>query len=108
MFPFTPMLSNKTTLEDVIGNMGGPSFWVETKLDGERMILHKRRNEYKWFSRKTKDYTDLYGGDSEKGCLAVHIHGLFDAGINKLSFRCEWMRISDMVSFFCLTIICMK
>lgn len=32
-------------------------FIMEEKLDGERIQLHKRGEEYRYYSRKDKDYT---------------------------------------------------
>jgi DNA ligase-4 len=31
--------------------MGGKTFWIEEKLDGERIQLHKRGREFRFFSR---------------------------------------------------------
>lgn len=33
---------------------------VEEKLDGERIQIHKSGDQFKYFSRKNKDYTYLY------------------------------------------------
>jgi DNA ligase-4 len=54
--------------------MGGKTFWIEEKLDGERIQLHKQGRNFRFFSRsfssllsslmvvrKAKDYTYLYG-----------------------------------------------
>lgn len=32
--------------------MAGKQFFIETKFDGERMLLHKQKGEYKYFSRR--------------------------------------------------------
>ena len=50
---FTPMLCKRPAvrLEDTIRDMEGRAFIVEEKLDGERMQLHKRGNEYFYCSR---------------------------------------------------------
>ncbi|KAF8202540.1 DNA ligase IV [Pholiota molesta] len=45
----------------------------ERKLDGERMQLHKRGNEYFYCSRKGKDYTYLYGKHVGSGSLTPYI-----------------------------------
>jgi DNA ligase 4 len=51
--PFAPMLCKRPTrrLEDSIKEMEGSTFFIEEKLDGERMQLHKRGNEYFYSSR---------------------------------------------------------
>lgn len=50
---FTPMLCKRPTkkIEETVREMGGAEFIMEEKLDGERMQLHKRGNEYFYCSR---------------------------------------------------------
>lgn len=50
---FAPMLCKRPTrkIEDSVKEMGGSEFFIEEKLDGERMQLHKRGNEYFYCSR---------------------------------------------------------
>lgn len=47
------MLCKRPTkkIEDSVREMNGSEFLIEEKLDGERMQLHKRRNEYFYCSR---------------------------------------------------------
>lgn len=35
----------------MVDAMGGKTFWIEEKLDGERIQLHKRGREFRFFSR---------------------------------------------------------
>lgn len=50
---FAPMLCKRPTrrIEDSVKEMGGAEFLIEEKLDGERIQLHKRGNEYFYCSR---------------------------------------------------------
>ena len=50
---FAPMLCKRPTkkIEDTVKEMGGSEFIIEEKLDGERIQLHKRSNEYFYCSR---------------------------------------------------------
>jgi DNA ligase-4 len=50
---FAPMLCKRPTktIEETVREMGGYEFFIEEKLDGERMQLHKRGNEYFYCSR---------------------------------------------------------
>ena len=50
---FAPMLCKRPTktIEDTVKEMGGSEFVMEEKLDGERIQLHKRGNEYFYCSR---------------------------------------------------------
>ena len=61
-------------------------FWVEEKLDGERMQLHMVEDEshpggkrFRFWSRKAKDYTYLYGNgfEDEQGALTRHLRNAF-------------------------------
>lgn len=97
------MLCKRPTkkIEDSVKEMGGGEFIIEEKLDGERMQLHKRGNEYFYCSRsvillvfvivdfifgmqrKGKDYTYLYGAHVGAGSLTPHIDAAFDSRIEK-------------------------
>jgi DNA ligase-4 len=50
---FAPMLCKRPTrkIEESVKEMQGRKFIIEEKLDGERMQLHKRGNEYFYCSR---------------------------------------------------------
>jgi ATP-dependent DNA ligase len=50
---FAPMLCKRPTgnIEESVKDMEGHTFFLEEKLDGERIQLHKRRNEYFYCSR---------------------------------------------------------
>lgn len=70
-----------------------PEFWVEEKLDGERMQLHmvsddnvKGGKRFAFWSRKAKDYTYLYGEGFEdpKSALTRHIKDAFEERVDNL------------------------
>ena len=70
-----------------------PSFWIEEKLDGERMQLHMMEDDeipggkrFGFWSRKAKEYTYLYGEgfEDENAALTRHIKGAFDEGVRNL------------------------
>ena len=58
------MLCKRPTkkIEETVREMGGAEFIIEEKLDGERMQLHKRGNEYFYCSRFVLCYipSDLF------------------------------------------------
>jgi DNA ligase-4 len=69
------------------------TFWVEEKLDGERMQLHMVEDpempggkRFAFWSRKAKDYTYLYGEsyEDEKSALTQHLKGAFDEGVRNI------------------------
>ncbi|KAL6721565.1 DNA ligase (ATP) [Lecanora helva] len=70
-----------------------PVFWIEEKLDGERMQLHMISDDnvpggkrFKFWSRKAKDYTYLYGDGFNDGnsALTRHLKGAFDEGVDSV------------------------
>lgn len=50
---FAPMLCKRPTrrIEDSVKDLECDKFFIEEKLDGERIQLHKRGNEYFYCSR---------------------------------------------------------
>ena len=58
--------------------MAGQKFHIETKFDGERYQLHKRGEEYRYYSRNAHDYTEEYGADIHSGSLTPFIHSCFN------------------------------
>ncbi|KAB8360557.1 hypothetical protein FH972_024297 [Carpinus fangiana] len=62
-------------------------FWIEEKLDGERMQLHMVEDpslpggrRFRFWSRKAKDYTDLYGShlEDQESALTQHLRPAFN------------------------------
>ena len=87
MHSFQKMVSRMKPTED------DDVFWVEEKLDGERMQLHMVEDKslpggrrFKFWSRKAKDYTYLYGDgfESEESALTRHIKNAFDPGVRNI------------------------
>lgn len=70
-----------------------PVFWIEEKMDGERMQLHMAPDEsipggrrFGFWSRKAKEYTYLYGNGiyDENGALTRHLKNAFVDGVQSL------------------------
>ncbi|KAJ5140020.1 Nucleic acid-binding OB-fold [Penicillium atrosanguineum] len=70
-----------------------PVFWIEEKLDGERMQLHMAPDDtiaggrrFAFWSRKAKEYTYLYGEGiyDDKGALTRHLKDAFVDGVQSL------------------------
>lgn len=70
-----------------------PFFWIEEKLDGERMQLHMVEDDdvpggkrFGFWSRKAKDYTYLYGNSflDENAALTRHIKEAFNDGVRNI------------------------
>jgi DNA ligase-4 len=92
-----------------------PEFWIEEKLDGERLLLHMMKDDddrkypggYRlgFWSRKGKDYAYLYGDSFEdkSSALSQHIKDAFDTGVENIILDGEmitWDPVSNtMVGF---------
>lgn len=96
---FAPMLCRRPTkkIEETVKEMNGSEFIIEEKLDGERMQLHKKGNEYYYCSRKGKDYTYLYGKHVGTGSLTPYIDAAFDERVDEIILDGE-MLVWDPVS----------
>ena len=69
------------------------AFWIEEKLDGERMQLHMISDDeipggkrFAFWSRKAKDYTYLYGEgfSDDNSALTRHIKDAFHEGVQNI------------------------
>ena len=87
MNSFEKMIQRMRPTED------DPVFWIEEKLDGERMQLHMISDDsvpggkkFGFWSRKAKDYTYLYGSEFTDGnsALTRHIKDAFHEGVENI------------------------
>ncbi|CAH6722173.1 DNA ligase 4 [[Candida] jaroonii] len=71
--PFNPMTSQKLkNYQEIVKSM--PSgFFIEEKVDGDRMILHYKDGKFRWWSRRIRDYTNLYGDSFSHGSLTGNL-----------------------------------
>lgn len=83
-----PTANNALTWDKIVEKLalpaGDPTFWMEEKVDGERMQIHVHMDEhgdyhFKFWSRKGKDYTYLYGEslDDNNSALTRHLGNAF-------------------------------
>jgi DNA ligase 4 len=115
---FQPQLAQFQThsFQKIIEKLGwtedNPDFWIEEKLDGERMQLHMEEDDshpggrrFAFWSRKAKDYTYLYGDgfEDDNSSLTRHIKDAFDPRVKNIILDGEmitWDPItSKMVGF---------
>lgn len=116
----TQLVAKMRTTED------SPGFWIEEKLDGERMQMHVRTTthdpnaeeedkekegavpswkQFRFWSRKAKEYTYLYGSsfDDKEAALTRHLCDAFDPGMQNAIFDGEMItwdpEIDKMVPF---------
>jgi DNA ligase-4 len=96
---FQPQLAQfqAHSFEKVVSKLGvtdeDREFWIEEKLDGERMQLHMIEDDevpggkrFAFWSRKSKDYTYLYGHGFEDNTSALtrHIKDAFHPGVRNI------------------------
>ncbi|RMX43103.1 hypothetical protein pdam_00006836 [Pocillopora damicornis] len=84
--PFRPMLAERKHINEASKSvekvMNNQSFYIETKIDGERMQLHKDKDSFMYFSRSANEYTHVFGGDPSSGVLTPHIAGCFSSSVH--------------------------
>lgn len=96
---FQPQLAQfqMRSMEQMVARMNPTEddavFWIEEKLDGERMQLHMMEDDqapggmqFGFWSRKAKDYTYLYGNsfEDEHAALTRHIKDAFNEGVRNI------------------------
>ncbi|XP_076100664.1 DNA ligase 4-like isoform X2 [Mytilus galloprovincialis] len=81
--PFTPMLGERGAPDQIEKIMDGKPYYIETKFDGERMVLHKDEGNYKYFTRSGNEYTSTFGAHELDGNLTPHIHNCFKPFVKK-------------------------
>ncbi|KAG8161624.1 hypothetical protein KVR01_008611 [Diaporthe batatas] len=82
-----PTASNAMTWDKIVRQLklpaDDPTFWMEEKVDGERMLMHVQMEDgayrFKFWSKRGKDYTYLYGEsvDDANSALTRHLGNSF-------------------------------
>ncbi|XP_066562257.1 DNA ligase 4 [Amia ocellicauda] len=98
--PFKPMLAAVANLKQIEKQMNNQSFYIETKLDGERMQLHKDGDVYKYFSRNGYEYTQQFGASPLEGSLTPFIHNVFKPHIVRCILDGEMMAYNPTAQTF--------
>ncbi|KAL1875152.1 DNA ligase (ATP) [Diaporthe australafricana] len=118
MSTFQPQLAPTSnmalTWDKIVQKLGvteeEPEFWMEEKLDGERMQMHVDRNDngemrFGFWSRKGKNYTYLYGDslDDDNSALTRFLGDGFQNGVVNCILDGEMIgfdpRKGEMVTF---------
>lgn len=85
-----PMLCQRGTLEKLQSLLSQREFYVETKMDGERFLMHIRDGEFKYFSRKGHEF-DSFGANKMSGSLTPFVEPLFKVPVKNLILDGEMM-----------------
>ncbi|KAM9835850.1 DNA ligase 4 [Aulostomus maculatus] len=97
---FKPMLAAVANIRNVEKQMGNSLFYIETKLDGERIQLHKDGDVYKYFSRNAFEYTQQFGSSPLEGSLTPHIHNVFKSHVVNCILDGEMMAYNPTTQVF--------
>ncbi|XP_029306842.1 DNA ligase 4 isoform X2 [Cottoperca gobio] len=97
---FKPMLAAVANIRHVEKQMGNSPFYIQTKLDGERMQLHKDGDVYKYFSRNAFEYTKQFGESPLAGSLTPYIHNIFKSHVVNCILDGEMMAYNPTTETF--------
>lgn len=97
---FKPMLAAVANMKNIEKLMHNQGFYLETKLDGERMQLHKDGDVYKYFSRNSYDYSQQFGASSLQGSLTPFIHKAFSSTVQNCILDGEMMAYNPNTKIF--------
>ncbi|XP_033837878.2 DNA ligase 4 [Periophthalmus magnuspinnatus] len=97
---FKPMLAAVANLCNIEKQMSNSPFYIETKLDGERIQLHKDGDVYKYFSRNAFEYTQQFGGSPLEGSLTPYIHNVFKSNVVNCILDGEMMAYNPTTETF--------
>ena len=62
------MLADRSeSVDDALKKMNNGEFYLETKLDGERIQMHKDGGIYKYFTRNYHDVSGSFGCTADDG-----------------------------------------
>uniref|UniRef100_A0ABM5EIP7 DNA ligase n=1 Tax=Pogona vitticeps TaxID=103695 RepID=A0ABM5EIP7_9SAUR len=97
---FKPMLAAIANIQQIEKQMNNQSFYIETKLDGERMQMHKDGDVYKYFSRNGYDYTQQFGASPLEGSLTPFVHNVFKDNVQNCILDGEMMAYNPTTGIF--------
>ncbi|KAM4863815.1 DNA ligase 4 isoform X3 [Urocitellus parryii] len=97
---FKPMRAAIANIEHIEKDMRHQSFYIETKLDGERMQMHKDGDAYRYFSRKGYNFTEQFGASPQEGSLTPFIHNAFQPDVQTCILDGEMMAYNPNTQTF--------
>lgn len=97
---FKPMLAAIANIRQIEKQMSNRPFYLQTKLDGERIQIHKDGDVYKYYTRNSFDYTQQFGASPLEGSLTPYIHNVFSAHVVKCILDGEMMAYNPTTETF--------
>nr|XP_023667131.1 DNA ligase 4 [Paramormyrops kingsleyae] len=97
---FKPMLAAIANIKQIEKQMNNQTFYIQTKLDGERIQMHKDGDVYKYFTRNSFEYTQQFGTSPLEGSLTPFIHNVFKCHVNRCILDGEMMAYNPTTDTF--------
>ncbi|XP_065310900.1 DNA ligase 4 [Dermacentor albipictus] len=76
-----PMLAERAEPRSVERLLNHEPFFAETKFDGERLQVHKDGSEFRYFTRRSHDYSSDFGANADEGSLTQYIAKSFQSHV---------------------------
>lgn len=76
------------------------TFLIEEKIDGDRMLMHMVDGNFKWHTRRRRDYTFVYGENYHIGSLTKHLLSTFHPNVKSIVLDGEmvaWSKDRDLI-----------
>ncbi|KFB48828.1 AGAP000623-PA-like protein [Anopheles sinensis] len=88
-----PMLCQRLELPQVGALLTRHTFWLETKMDGERFQIHKDGPRYRYLSRNGVDYSETFGSTADQldGTLTPMLAQLLKESVTSVILDGEMM-----------------
>lgn len=103
---FKPQIANfpMKNYDVLLSKIGSTQFYIEEKIDGERLQLHMVNDEFKYFSRVGNDNTDKYGKSySASGKFTSLLKGFLNEKVKSIILDGEivsWNEVEGMIEGF--------
>lgn len=75
-------------------------FLIEEKIDGDRMLMHMVDGQFRWHTRRRRDYTMVYGENVHIGLLTKHLTDAFSSQVKSIVLDGEmvaWSKDRNML-----------
>lgn len=90
--PIRPMLCERGYISQINRMLTENDYFLETKMDGERCMLHINGTEFKYFSRNCReDFTKTFGANNRSGLYSPILHHHLNGNIDTAIFDGEMM-----------------
>ncbi|KAK9497557.1 hypothetical protein O3M35_004257 [Rhynocoris fuscipes] len=86
--PFRPMLSERI---DISKKKFTGEYFIDEKLDGERFQIHYSNGKFKYFSRNSFEFTNIYGENHENGYFTSLLYPKIKPGVESFILDGEMM-----------------